>query len=123
MVTSVGLSPENKSAIIQLFSPYIQTPNDILGRDDLNNLLGKHKNIELKYYKLWLASTLVLQDIINKDVVNWSSFECEQIKSHISSYVNNDSLQHASEILKEHRYVIISGIPGIGKTTLARMLA
>jgi len=123
LVTSVGLSPENKSAIIQLFSPYIQTPNDILGRDDLNNLLGKHKNIELKYYKLWLASTVVLQDIINKDVVNWSSFECEQIKSHISSYVNNDSLQHASEILKEHRYVIISGIPGIGKTTLARMLA
>ena len=25
-------------------------------------------------------------------------------------------------ILNEHKYVIISGIPGIGKTTLARML-
>ena len=121
--TSVGLSPQNKSEIIEIFSPYIKSSNDIYGRDDLNNLIGKYKDIEQKYYKLWLGSINVLQEIINKEVVNWSNFEINQIKAQIASYVNNDSFRQANEILKEHRYVIISGIPGIGKTTLARMLS
>lgn len=121
--TSVGLSPLNKSIIMEMFSPYIEDTNDIYGRDDLNNLLGKHKKIEQKYYKLWLASTNILQEIIYKDVINWSSFEINQIKEQITSYVHNDSFNQAYEILKEYRYVIISGIPGIGKTTLARMLS
>jgi hypothetical protein len=105
-----------------MFNPYLVDTSDIYGRDDLNNLVGKHKDIEEKYYKLWLASTTVLQEIVNKDVRNWSRFELDSIKEQISTYVTNDSFQLAYEILKEHRYVIISGIPGIGKTTLARML-
>jgi hypothetical protein len=120
--TSAGLSPVNKSTILTMFRPYIINTEDIYGRDDLNNLVGKHKNIEEKYYKLWLASTTVLQEIINKDVRNWSRFELDSIKEQISTYVTNDSYHQAFKILKEHRYVIISGIPGIGKTTLARML-
>jgi len=121
--TSVGLSPANKFDIMTIFHPYIQDTKDIYGRDDLNNLISKHKDIERNYYKLWLASTTVLQEIINKDIYNWSNFELDTIKEQISTYVNNDSFKQAYEVLKEHRYVIISGIPGIGKTTLARMLA
>lgn len=34
----------------------------------------------------------------------------------------NDSFDKAREILRNHNYVIISDIPGIGKTTLDRML-
>ena len=121
--TSAGLSPSNKSTIMTMFTPYIKDTKDIYGRDDLNNLIGKHKDIEEKYYKLWLASSTVLQEIVNKDVRNWSRFELDSIKEQITTYVSNDSFKQAYKILKEHRYVIISGIPGIGKTTLARMLA
>jgi energy-coupling factor transporter ATP-binding protein EcfA2 len=39
-----------------------------------------------------------------------------------TSNVCNDSFYNASEIIKQKKYVIISGIPGIGKTTLARIL-
>ena len=120
--TSVGLSPANKSKIKEIFEPYIKSTQDIIGKDDLNNLLGKHPNIEKKYYKLWLTSTEILQDIINKDIRNWSKFELDTIRDQIKTYVDNDSFKVASKVLKEHRYVIISGIPGIGKTTLARML-
>ena len=120
--TSVGLSPKNKEEIKAMFSPYILNTTDILGYDDINNLLGKYPKIENKYYKLWLGSTNVLQNIINKNVVNWSNFELDTIREQISSYVINDSFSEALDILKNNRYVIISGIPGIGKTTLARML-
>lgn len=120
--TSVGLTPANKEEIKQLFAPYIKDVADIFGNDDLNNLLGRHCEVEKQYYKLWLTSTAVLETILHKAPVLWSDFELEDIKSHISTYVMNDSFDKAREILRNHNYVIISGIPGIGKTTLARML-
>lgn len=123
LATSVGLTPKRKREIFELFSPYIKDTSDIFGKDDLNNLLNQYPDIETRYYKLWLSSTNILQTIINKEAVNWSDFELEDIRSQISVYVKNKSFDRAISILKEHRYVIISGIPGIGKTTLARMLA
>lgn len=120
--TSVGLTPENKEEIIAILSPYIVSESDILGREDLNNLLGQYKDIELQYYKLWIASTNVLDRIINRGIENWSGFEREEIERDIASYVMNDSFNEAMSILLKNRFVIISGIPGIGKTTLSRML-
>ena len=120
--TSVGLTPANKEEIKQLFTPYIIDVADIFGNDDLNNLLGRHCDVEKQYYKLWLTSTNVLNNIIHKAPVLWSDFELEDIKANISTYVMNDSFYSAKKILSHHNYVIISGIPGIGKTTLARML-
>lgn len=120
--TSVGLTPANKEEIKQLFAPYITDVADIFGNDDLNNLLGRHCDVEKQYYKLWLTSTSVLDNIIHKAPVLWSDFELEDIKANISTYVMNDSFDNARQILCNHNYVIISGIPGIGKTTLARML-
>lgn len=120
--TSVGLTPANKDEIKQLFEPYIKDVEDIFGNDDLNNLLGQFGDVEKQYYKLWLSSTNVLENIFNKAPIIWSHIELEEIKSNISTYVMNDSFDKAKRILKDHKYVIISGIPGIGKTTLARML-
>lgn len=122
LTTSVDLTVNQKDEIINMFTPYIQETSDILGRKDLNNLLECNAEIEKNYHKLWLASTNVLNTIINKDIVNWSSFELETIEREIRLYVENKSLNEAIDILQKNHYVIISGIPGIGKTTLARML-
>ena len=120
--TSVGLTPENKTEIQALFNSYIQSTEDILGRDDLNNLLGQNPDVEKQYYKLWLGSTAVLEDILNKRINNWSAIEMEAIRREVSTYVMNKSFDDALDSLTKNRYVVISGIPGIGKTTLARML-
>lgn len=122
LVTSVGLTPENKIKIIELFQPYIKTTEDILGRNDLNNLLSQYKDIERQHFKLWLASTNVLETILHRDIVNDSEFFLEAIQDKVKFYVQNDSFPEASQLLKNEKYVIISGIPGIGKTTLAEML-
>lgn len=120
--TSVGLTPKNKSTIQALFAPFILSTDDILGRDDLNNLLGQYNDIEEQYYKLWISSTEVMDRIIHRRVENWSGFEKERICEAVATYVMNESFNKAMSVLLKNHYVIISGIPGIGKTTLARML-
>ena len=120
--TSVGLTPDNKLEIQSIFGEDILNTQDILGKDDLNNLLGLYPHIEKQYYKLWLSSTNVLERIMQKKIRNWAQFEMDKIKNDIHQYVENESIKEAMEILNQYKYVIISGIPGIGKTTLARMI-
>ena len=122
LTTTVDLSVSQKDEIMAMFSPFILCTADVLGRKDLNNLLGQHKEVENDYHKLWLASTNVLNLIINKATMNWSAFELKKVEQDIRLYVENESLGKALEILEKNHYVVISGIPGIGKTTLARML-
>jgi hypothetical protein len=118
----VGLTPLNKDEIIKIFNGYIKSPSDIFGKDDLNNLLGQYPEIEKNHFKLWLSSTNILQKIIRNDMLNRSNFEEERIRKEIDIYVQNDSFNDAISILSDHNYVLISGIPGIGKTILARIL-
>lgn len=120
--TSVGLTPSQKDLIIELFSPYIISTSDIFGRNDLNNLLSLYPEIEKQHFKLWLSSVNILEKILNSRIENQSNFELEKIQETINVYVSNDSFYNASEIINKKKYVIISGIPGIGKTTLARIL-
>lgn len=122
VTTSVDLTANNVEEIKRIFHPYIKSYNDVLGKQDLNKLLGDYHDIELKYYKLWLSSSDIMQAFLKKRIVNDSIFAMEDIKECVRTYVMNPSFGKALDILKENRYVIISGMPGIGKTSLARML-
>lgn len=122
VVTSVDLTPHRKERIFNLFQPYILEKEDIFGRDDLNNLISKYPDIEKKNYKLWLSSINILQEIINRNIVNQSRFVLDDIRDNLKVYVENDSYFEAVRILEEEKHVIISGIPGIGKTTLAEII-
>ena len=123
LATSVGLTPFQKSKIKIIFNPFIKKNEDILGRNDLNNLLGIYEDIEKKHLKLYLPSVGVLKKILHSKVYNQSQFEKDKIKETIKVYVENQSFNEAIEIINKNKFVIISGIPGIGKTTLARMIS
>lgn len=122
ITTTVNLTPANKQEIISLFTPYIHNEHDVLAKQDLNKILAQHPDVERQYYKLWLASTNILNTILNKNIFNWTDFEKDEIQETIRTYVMNDSFNEALQKLIENRYVVISGEPGIGKTTLARVL-
>lgn len=122
ITTSVGLTPNQKQEILDLFTPFIKKTCDIYGKEDLNNLLSIYPEIEKQHFKLWLSSSNILEKILKSKTVNLSNFENESIKQTIKIYVDNQSYHNAINIIKDKKYVIISGIPGIGKTTLARIL-
>lgn len=40
LVTSLPLSPADKDKLVSILQPFVQAPNNIIGVEDLNNLLG-----------------------------------------------------------------------------------
>ncbi|MBF4505648.1 restriction endonuclease [Flavobacterium sp. JLP] len=122
LATSVSLSPAHKVKIKKLFDTFIKYDEDIFGKEDFNNLLNKFPSVEKNHFKLWLSSIDILNEIFNNQIVNRTNFSKEEIIEKIKVYVQNDSFNEASDIINQNKYVIISGTPGIGKTTLAEML-
>ncbi|MEP1151428.1 MAG: restriction endonuclease [Balneola sp.] len=123
LVTSLPLSRVNKKTIAKIFTPFIKSEIDIFGNEDLNDLLSKHPRIEEKHYKLWINSTTVLKSILNNAIKGRSKFEIERIQRDSLKYIYTNNHEIAQGILKEHNVLIISGEPGIGKTTLADSLS
>lgn len=122
LTTSVSLSPEHADELRSVLSPFVISTDDIYGRERLNALLLKHPEIERRHIKLWLSSAGVLEAILNAGTYSVSREEIERTIVAAQIYVKNPSFDEALEILRQHHVCIISGIPGIGKTTLARML-
>ena len=46
LVTSVDLSPANKTELRAILAPYVQTESDIYGASDIDSLLKRHQNVE-----------------------------------------------------------------------------
>ncbi len=107
---------------MQICSPFIKSTSDIYGNDDLNNLIKKFPEIEKDHFKLWLTSTKVLEQILHSNIVNESRFKLDEIKEKIKKFVSNPSVNEAQNILDTENFVVISGAPGVGKTTLAEMI-
>ncbi|MCA8290783.1 nSTAND3 domain-containing NTPase [Burkholderia vietnamiensis] len=122
VVTTVALSPSNKQSILQTLTPYVKSPSDVLGVDDLDGLLAKHPNVERANFKLWLTSTSVIGRILHNAEVCHTEFEVERIRQKLPLFVQNQTYPQANEILRTARILVVSGPPGIGKTTLAEML-
>jgi conflict system STAND superfamily ATPase/restriction endonuclease len=120
--TSMALTPANKDEIKKILHPYIKKTEDIIHKTDLNNLLGLYPDIEKQHIKLWMTSSAVLDRILKSKVHNYSDFECDEIEDNIKKFVKAEAFQTALEIIQDNNILVISGIPGIGKTTLARML-
>ncbi|HEU5124984.1 MAG TPA: hypothetical protein VFW05_13090 [Verrucomicrobiae bacterium] len=122
LTTSVSLSPQQADELKAVLSPFVQSTGDIYGRERLNSILTKHQEIERRHIKLWVTSAGVLDAILNSGTHVVSREEVERTIAAAKLYVRNTSFDEALTILKQHRICIISGLPGIGKTTLARML-
>jgi hypothetical protein len=122
LVTSVPLSPADKDEIVTVIGADVLRATDVLGAEDLNNLLGQHPTIEGRHIKLWLASRAILDRVIHNAAVTRSEFKAKQFYEQAKRFVASDAYPAALKMLDEERVVIIAGPPGVGKTTLADLL-
>tara|TARA_R110002111_G_scaffold100976_6_gene156508 strand:+ start:67173 stop:69479 length:2307 start_codon:yes stop_codon:yes gene_type:complete len=122
LVTSLGLTPKNVDELFDLLQPYCVSKHDIIGKDDLNGILRDNPEIENSHFKLWITSERVLSRVLHNDVMVQSSMTKEEIHKRLGLYVFTDMFKIAKNKLESDGVCIISGIPGVGKTTLAEML-
>jgi len=124
-VTSKKLSRINKQEIKDIFQPYIHTEGDVWGIEDLNAFLSKRENQDIveRNYKLWITSTTVLDFLYNNAIKGRSQSTILEIKEKTHKYVLTVNHDKGLKILEENNVVILTGEPGIGKTTLADNLA
>lgn len=120
--TTVALSAANKEKIASALAPWIRSAQDILGADDLNLLLRAHPEVVGAHFKLWISSTAVLERVLNARVFAQTEATLDATKRHASKLVVHEGLNRALDLLRERHHVMVVGNPGIGKTTLARML-
>lgn len=122
LAVSNGLSRGDKNSIVSTLAPHIRTASDIYGKEDLNDLLARSVDIERRHYKLWLHSSNVVSYILNNDILGRSAFSRDEIYRSLSLYAVTSNHKSALTLLDKLGVVIISGDPGVGKTTLANHL-
>ncbi len=122
LMTSLDLSVGNVDEIVKVMSPYIKTSDDVYGGTRIQQLIVKHKKIERKHFKLWLTSTSVLQRILNNAIIGKSEFEENKILRNVGKYVSTSNIKEAQKKLNRNKFIIVTGLPGIGKTTISYIL-
>jgi adenylate kinase family enzyme len=118
-----SLSRNDKKKIRISLSPHIKSDSFIYGAEDLNDLLSQAKDIEQRHYKLWLHSTNVISCIMNHAILGRSAHTVEEIKTDTARYAITENHHRALAQLENLGVIIITGEPGIGKTTLANHLS
>lgn len=123
VATSVDLSVANTESIKDLFGDFIKDLNDIYGKKDINKLIEEHEEILNSHYKLWLSDFSILKKILGSGLEFRSShFEEHEFKRRLRIYIKTSIFDEARQALNKNKFIIITGEPGVGKTTLAEML-
>ncbi|WP_155943981.1 restriction endonuclease [Mycobacterium sp. 360MFTsu5.1] len=122
-VTSQTLSLTQQETLVDILSPHLTDTRNIYSQLDLNELLADYPHVEANHFKLWMASTAVIREIVNRGIWNRSKALLEEIQDRVRLYVSTSSYQRAIEMLMDKQVCVVSGAPGVGKTMLADMLA
>ncbi|MBL7258223.1 restriction endonuclease [Paractinoplanes lichenicola] len=123
LAVSVGLTPHNKQVILDTFAPALRTPSDIYGLDDIVGALRDRPRLVERHFRLWLSSTAVLRTVLDRASHLRSSWLRDELTRTAETFVPHYGFVRAAQVLAAQRVCVITGAPGVGKTTVAMMLA
>lgn len=131
LVLSEDISVQKKGQVQEILAPYVIKEEDIIIGRDLNDWLSlpgdAFRDVEEKYFKLWIQNTKTLRRVVyetvNSSQVYHSEVELRDAIEKAQVFVETQSYDMAIKQLRTNHVLIISGAPGMGKTTLAKQVA
>ena len=122
--TSQSLTRENKKEIYELFQECMEDTSNIIDAAVIDAFLSEEKNADIvkKHYKLWLCASNVLSLVNNQNIFIDCEDLLDDIESKMKFFVRTRAYEEALKKMEENRTIIIIGNPGVGKTTLSKML-
>lgn len=121
--TSQSLTPKKSDQLADILGDLVLDKGDIWGREDIEAALKAYPEIEKSHVKLWLSNSAVLERILHSGLEAFTQATKESILDDLRIYVRNPSYEEAFKRLEDQKILIVSGPPGVGKTTLAKMIS
>lgn len=122
LAASTELNVAGKEKLRKALLPFIRTTGDIYGLDEIVEELRRRPEVVRRHFRLWLSSTAVLQTVLNQNVFLRSSRLRADLVREAATLVPHAGFERALEMLEARHVCIITGMPGVGKTTVAGML-
>nr|WP_158632615.1 restriction endonuclease [Amycolatopsis sp. WAC 01416] len=123
LATSMGLSVDAKETLLRDLAPYVHSTGDLYGVEQLREELRKRPALVQRHLRLWLSSTAVLQTVLNQDALIRSEDLVSELDDAAKTFVPTPTFDVARQLLERESICLLAGIPGIGKSTIAKMLA
>lgn len=126
---SITFQPGEKELIEQLFEGFIISTSDILSKTDINRLLEspEYKWVESAHPKLWQLSMNILEKFLRRSIhsslYRESDEELKEALKASNSFAPTRIYREALQKWSQNHVIVISGEPGVGKTTMAYLLA
>ena len=125
---NIKLSSIQAEEILKIFKGYILNEEDIIDGEKLNKYLGQEKYQHLlKTYSKLLVPNIhfikqVLDQVLNKKYYNQTKSFVDNISLEHKLFHNTQTLKQCIDILEQNNVLILTGNPGVGKTTTAKMI-
>lgn len=118
------LTPNQTRELYDLFSDYMASEQNILTLLELDEFLTAPQNVGLlrKHFKLWLSASSILSELYNQEIFIDSEALLYDVADELPYYVQTGSYLKSRDILERERLLMIVGSPGVGKTTISKML-
>lgn len=124
-----NLNINEAKEILKLFKGYIHKEEDIIDGIKLNKYLGlaEYQFLKKTYSKLLVPNLnfveTTLENIVKKKFYNKTKSFFNIIAKEHKLYHNTKILRTCIDRLEENKVLILTGNPGVGKTTTAKMIA